>query len=281
MPPPICVLDRLPARGALGRAVEFLGIRAEAGLGLPVRRRLACADPRHDSSSGPPGSLVLARYDFLFLAALAIQLAMLAFQLETLAEAKVILIFHIVGTVMEIFKTSAGSWIYPEAELLPHRRRAAVFGFMYAAVGSYLARILRIFDIRYSRYPPAWTTVVLRVAIYANFFAHHFIAGLRATCSSRRRLALSSRTGGTLPRVPLPPPDAAAARLPARRAVHLVCREHRHLVARLALSRPGGRWTPVSIRQARRLVSADDHLVRAGVAGSPPTAAGRDGLCRE
>ena len=33
--------------------------------------------------------------------------------LETWAEAKVILIFHIVGTVMELFKTAAGSWIIP------------------------------------------------------------------------------------------------------------------------------------------------------------------------
>ena len=56
----------------------------------------------------------------------SIQIAMLAFKLETLAEAKVILIFHVVGTVMEIFKTSAGSWIYPEESFFRHRRRAAV-----------------------------------------------------------------------------------------------------------------------------------------------------------
>lgn len=45
-----------------------------------------------------PRGAPLARYDFLFLAALAIQIAMLAFRLETFEEAKVILIFHIVGT---------------------------------------------------------------------------------------------------------------------------------------------------------------------------------------
>ena len=56
----------------------------------------------------------LARYDFIFLAAIAIQAGMLGFRLETLEEAKVILIFHIVGTVMEVFKTGVGSWIYPE-----------------------------------------------------------------------------------------------------------------------------------------------------------------------
>jgi uncharacterized membrane protein YoaT (DUF817 family) len=60
-----------------------------------------------------PEQAILARYDFLFLSALAIHIAMLAFRLETGAEAKVILVFHVIGTVMELFKTSAGSWIYP------------------------------------------------------------------------------------------------------------------------------------------------------------------------
>src|SRR5580658_7935285 len=41
----------------------------------------------------------LARYDFLFLAALAVQVLLLLFRMETLREAKVILIFHVVGTV--------------------------------------------------------------------------------------------------------------------------------------------------------------------------------------
>jgi len=30
----------------------------------------------------------------------------------TFEEAKVILVFHIVGTVMEVFKTHVGSWVY-------------------------------------------------------------------------------------------------------------------------------------------------------------------------
>ena len=54
-----------------------------------------------------PDDAGLTRYDFLFLAALAIQIVMLATRLETLDEAKVILIYHIVGTIMEVFKTYA------------------------------------------------------------------------------------------------------------------------------------------------------------------------------
>jgi uncharacterized membrane protein YoaT (DUF817 family) len=171
------VLDRLPARGASGALIEFAVFGLKQGWaclfgGLLLALILA-------TKFLPPGALVLARYDFLFFGALAIQLAMLAFRLETPAEAKVILIFHLVGTVMEVFKTAAGSWIYPEANFFRIGGVPLFSGFMYAAVGSYLARISRIFDMRYSRYPPLWATAGLAAAIYANFFAHHFVADFR------------------------------------------------------------------------------------------------------
>jgi uncharacterized membrane protein YoaT (DUF817 family) len=50
---------------------------------------------------------------------------------------------------------------------------------MYAAVGSYIARIWRIFDFRFSHYPPAWATYLLAAAIYVNFFAHHWLPDIR------------------------------------------------------------------------------------------------------
>ena len=61
-----------------------------------------------------PHDAALARYDFLFLAALFLQVSLLGFGLETIEEAKVIAAYHVVGTVMEIFKTSVGSWVYPD-----------------------------------------------------------------------------------------------------------------------------------------------------------------------
>nr|WP_137678448.1 DUF817 domain-containing protein [Parerythrobacter lutipelagi] len=126
-----------------------------------------------------PEDAALHRYDFLTLAAVAIQGGMLMFRLETWDEAKVILIFHLVGTVMELFKTAAGSWIYPEDSLL-HIGAVPLFsGFMYAAVGSYIARVWRIFDFRYSHYPPSWATWLLAAAIYINFFAHHWTVDIR------------------------------------------------------------------------------------------------------
>ena len=121
----------------------------------------------------------LNRYDFWFLAALLIQLGMLVFRLETLSEAKVILIIHVVGTGMELFKTAAGSWIYPEEALFRIGGVPLFSGFMYACVGSYMARIQRIFDITFTRYPPVWMTVLLAAAIYINFFSHHFIYDFR------------------------------------------------------------------------------------------------------
>ncbi len=126
----------------------------------------------------PPGA-ALARYDFLTLAALVIQLTMLALRLETLDEAKVILAFHVVGTVMEVFKTSAGSWLYPEPSLLRIGGVPLFSGFMYGAVGSYLARVWRIFNLRLEPYPRQAWTWALAVAVYVNFFAHHWLADIR------------------------------------------------------------------------------------------------------
>lgn len=126
-----------------------------------------------------PADAALARYDFLILAALTIQIAMLALRLETLGEARVILNFHIVGTLMEIFKTQMGSWVYPEPGLLRIGGVPLFSGFMYAAVGSYIARTWRIFDFGFTGAPPRWQLAALAAAIYANFFTHHFIPDLR------------------------------------------------------------------------------------------------------
>jgi len=126
-----------------------------------------------------PRSASLSRYDFLFLAALAIQIAMLAFRLETLDEAKVILIFHIVGTLMELFKTAVGSWIYPEAAFFRIGGVPLFSGFMYASIGSYIARSWRLFDFRFVRHPPLWALSAVSIGIYVNFYSHHYVADIR------------------------------------------------------------------------------------------------------
>lgn len=126
-----------------------------------------------------PADASLNRYDFLVLGALAIQVGMLLFRLESWEEFRVILAFHVVGTAMELFKTGAGSWVYPEEAVLRIGGVPLFSGFMYAAVGSYIARVQRIFHIRFSRYPPLWSTWLLAAAIYVNFFSHHWLPDAR------------------------------------------------------------------------------------------------------
>jgi hypothetical protein len=99
-----------------------------------------------------PAAAPLPRYDFLFLCMITVQAALLAGKLEKLDEAKVILIYHVVGTAMEIFKTQAGSWIYPEPNFFRVGGVPLFSGFMYACIGSYLCRAWRLFDFEF--FPP-------------------------------------------------------------------------------------------------------------------------------
>ena len=122
----------------------------------------------------------LLRYDFLFLFAIATQGLFLAAKLETWEEARVILLFHLTGTAMEWFKVHAGSWAYPESGLFKLMGVPLFSGFMYASVGSYIARVVRVFDMRFAPYPSFPLTLILALAIYVNFFAHHFLPDIRA-----------------------------------------------------------------------------------------------------
>ncbi len=121
----------------------------------------------------------IARYDALLIYALVLQGLFLVFRLESWAEARVILLFHITGTAMEIFKVNAGSWAYPGDGLFKLWGVPLFSGFMYASVGSFMARVIRLFDMRFAPYPPFAATVALAVAIYVNFFAHHYLPDIR------------------------------------------------------------------------------------------------------
>lgn len=119
------------------------------------------------------------RYDALFLFAISTQAVFLWARLETWEEARVILLFHLTGTAMEWFKVDAGSWAYPETGVFKLMGVPLFSGFMYAAVGSYMARVIRVFDMRFAPYPRFALTVALAAAIYVNFFAHHFLPDIR------------------------------------------------------------------------------------------------------
>ncbi|MFJ2368668.1 DUF817 domain-containing protein [Microbacterium sp. NPDC087665] len=121
-----------------------------------------------------PDDAVIARNDALTIAAVLIQVAMLVFRLESGRELWVILLFHITGTVMELFKTDVGSWAYAADGILRIGGVPLFSGFMYAAVGSYMVRVYRLFDLGFTRYPRRWLTALAAAGIYLNFVTHHF-----------------------------------------------------------------------------------------------------------
>lgn len=126
-----------------------------------------------------PDNAPVHRYDFLLLCAILIQAALLWTRLETVDEVKVIFLYHVTGTVMEIFKTHMGSWTYPEDAIFRIAGVPLFTGFMYGSVGSFIARAIRVFDMRFSHYPKAWMTWLLAIAIYINFFSHHYVYDIR------------------------------------------------------------------------------------------------------
>lgn len=141
------------------------------------------------------GLLGLPRYDVLLIIALAIQIFMIWSRLETWDEAKAIGLFHIVGFALEVFKTSGSiqSWSYPDAAYTKLFGVPLFSGFMYAAVGSYIIQAWRLFDLRIHHHPSYWMATVVALAIYINFFSHHYIGDYRwyiAACA----LGLYART---------------------------------------------------------------------------------------
>ncbi|WP_412169157.1 DUF817 domain-containing protein [Curtobacterium flaccumfaciens pv. flaccumfaciens] len=119
------------------------------------------------------------RNDVLTIAAVLLQVGMLVFGLETVRELRVVLLFHVVGTVMEVFKTHMGSWTYEPGGLFVVAGVPLFSGFMYGAVGSYMVRVYRLFDLRFDRYPRQWLLAGVAGGIYLNFFGHHFVADAR------------------------------------------------------------------------------------------------------
>lgn len=127
------------------------------------------------------GFLGVSRYDVLLIIAVAIQLLMVATGLESWDELKAITLFHLLGFGLELFKTSAtiGSWHYPEAGWSKIGGVPLFSGFMYAAVGSYIIQCWRLMDLKIRHHPPISFAVLLSLALYVNFFTHHYIMDFR------------------------------------------------------------------------------------------------------
>ena len=123
------------------------------------------------------------RYDFIFLSAILTQIILVVTRLETKREVLMVAVFHAVATAMELFKTSAaiGSWAYPAVEGAFFRLGTVPLfsGFLYSAVGSYLARVRRAFRFRFTHYPRLGWTCAFASTVYINFFTHHFFPDIR------------------------------------------------------------------------------------------------------
>lgn len=123
----------------------------------------------------------LARADWLFLYALTVQLILLLTKLEKPHEVVTIFVFHLVGLGMELFKTSDGvrSWQYVSVGFFHAGNVPLYSGFMYASVGSFIARAWRVLELDYSNYPKRIYSLILAIGIYVNFFTHHYIYDFR------------------------------------------------------------------------------------------------------
>jgi uncharacterized membrane protein YoaT (DUF817 family) len=122
----------------------------------------------------------LARYDFLCLAAIAIQILLVATALETRDELFVLTAFHALGLCLELFKVNVShSWAYPEPGYLKIANVPLFSGFMYAAVASYMCQAWRLLDLELKGFPSYWVSVPLAAAGYANFFTHHYLPDIR------------------------------------------------------------------------------------------------------
>lgn len=122
----------------------------------------------------------LPRYDYMLVFTVLMQVAMVwLFKMETLDELKVICLFHVLGTSMELFKVQMGSWSYPGEAYSKVWGVPLYGGFMYASVASYITQAWRRLKLQLQNFPPAWINVIIGSLIYLNFFAHHFIIDIR------------------------------------------------------------------------------------------------------
>ena len=205
------------------------------------------------------GWLGISRYDLLLIFAVSVQAAMLYFKLETWDEVKSITLFHLVGFALEWFKTSGDiqSWSYPDEAYTKIGGVPLFAGFMYAAVGSYIIQAWRLFNIRIKSHPPYWLSTLCALAIYVNFFTHHYLGDYRWYLAAFA-LGLYART------TVLYTPYDTTRKMPLLLSFvligffHLAGGKFRDFVRRLALSQPNRRMGIGAYQQMEFVGSAGD-----------------------
>ncbi len=112
----------------------------------------------------------LARYDWLFVLCILIQVLLVRLKLETWKDAAVVGIFHILGTALELYKVTNGSWFYPGEAVFAIGPVPLFAGFMYGSVASYMCLAWRLLGLRASDWPKPASTAIIGVMIYAQFY---------------------------------------------------------------------------------------------------------------
>jgi uncharacterized membrane protein YoaT (DUF817 family) len=121
------------------------------------------------------------RYDFICVAAVLLQLALVLTRIESKDEFLTLCAFHVLGLALELFKThpQIARWGYPEPGHLKIGWVPIYSGFMYAAVASYMCQAWKLLRLELTNYPSYKLSLPLSAAIYLNFFTHHVLWDLR------------------------------------------------------------------------------------------------------
>ena len=119
--------------------------------------------------------------DFMFISVVFIQIILITTQYESWKECKIILLYHLLGFVMEAFKTHPAiwSWHYQYMGFFTVLSVPLYSGFMYSAVGSFLFQAMHRLKLQFENFPQFSIAIPLVILIYLNFFTHHFLPDIR------------------------------------------------------------------------------------------------------
>lgn len=120
------------------------------------------------------------RYDILFIYALFIQYLLFKIKFEKKRDILVVTIFHLIGLSMELIEVSInGSWSYNSTGIFYIASVPIFTGFMYASVGSYMAKEFKLLNLKLENMPSSKFLIIFSIAIYANFILNNHIYDFR------------------------------------------------------------------------------------------------------
>lgn len=122
------------------------------------------------------GILGIAQDDIVFGLAIGLQVWTVKSKLHNDAECKMLLLFYILGLILECFISST-SGINPSLPVSWSSIHGVplVNGFIYVALASYIMQAWRLFSIRIRYYPPYWMAIGLASVTYLYFISQTYV----------------------------------------------------------------------------------------------------------